>query len=312
MTPTAIFPTISVALVTHVWTPDIERVFERLQAEAPPDHTVRFLLSADADSPDAKLPPGQLVRISREDLFRLPYPRKCHDGGWVIAGNLDLVFLEFRRRLPDHAQYWFIEYDVHYEGHWSRLFEHFRASSAALLGAIQEYIAKVPHKLDLGYPHLSVPAGMAWNEADQVKGFYPICRLSAALLDALDADYREGLGGHYEIILPSITLRHHLEIEDFGGNGPFVRAENRDRFYFANPSSYSHSPGNFVFRPGITKVLPRPNTLWHPVKPAGVPLWYPLRFTSGNVLRNWKEMLKRQLGQAWIRWWFATRWRPLR
>ncbi len=312
MSHTIATPNISVALVTHVWTPDIQRVFERLQAEAPPDHDIRFLLSADAELPDPPVPSGELVRVCREDLFRLPYPRKCHEGDWVIAGNLDLVFLEFRRRLPEYNQYWFIEYDVHYEGNWRRLFEHFRASNAALLGAIQEYIAKVPHKLDLGYPHLSVPPGMAWKQADQVKGFYPLCRLDAALLDALDADYRAGLGGHYEIILPSVALRHGLGIEDFGGAGSFVRAENVNRFYFANAASYSHSPGNFVFRPGISKVLARENTLWHPVKPDGVPLWYPLRFRSGNVLRNWKEMLKRQVGQAWIRWWFATQWRPLR
>jgi hypothetical protein len=312
MNEAAIQPSISVALVTHVWTPEIQSVFERLQAEAPPDHAVRFLLSADAEAADPPLPAAAVVRISREDLFRLPYPRKCHDGDWVIAGNLDLVFLEYRRRLPRYEQYWFIEYDVHFEGNWRRLFEHFRASQAGLLGAIQEYIAKVPHKLDIGYPHLSVPAGMRWNEADQVKGFYPLCRLSAALLDALDADYRAGLGGHYEIVMPSVALRHGLGIEDFGGNGSFVQPQNRDRFYFANAASYSHSPGNFVFRPGINKVLKRENTLWHPVKPQNVPLWYPLRFSSANAVRNYKEMIKRQVGQAWIRWWFATRWRPLK
>ncbi len=303
-------PSISVALVSHVWTPDIQLVFDRLRREAPSDHEVRFLLSAEPTEPDPPIEADRVVRVSRDELFRQAYPQKCHPGPWVMAGNLDLVFLEFKRRMPDFQQYWFIEYDVHFEGHWSRLFEHFRASSAAIIGAIQEYISKVPHKMDLGYPSLVVPEGMPWQEDRQIKGFFPICRLSPALLDVLDQDYRAGLGGHYEINMPTVAAQHDMEVEDFGGSGSFVRPENRNRFYFANNASYSHSPGSFVFRPNIAKVLPRKNTLWHPVKPEGVPLWYPIRPEVG-ALRNIVENLKLPIGRAWIRWWFATRWRPL-
>ncbi len=302
---------VCVALVTHVWTTDIQRVFERLGREAPTDHDVRFVLSSDTAAAPQVVPADKLLQISRADLFRQAHQQKCHAGTWEMAGNLDLVFLEVRRRLPGYSHYWFIEYDVHFEGQWSRLFEHFRASHADLLGAILEYIAKVPHKLDLGYPSLVVPAGMPWDPLKLIKGFFPICRLSAALLDALDADYRAGLGGHYEINMPTVAAQHALAVEDFGGHGPFVRPENRNRFYFANEASWSHSPGSFVFRPNITEVLPRENTLWHPVKPEGVPLWHPIRLRS-SLPKYLLEMVKVQIGRAWIRWWFATRWRPLR
>ncbi len=303
-------PSISVALVSHVWTPEIQLVFDRLRREAPADHDVTFLLSADAGEPDPPIEADRVVRVSREDVFRLPYPQKCHPGPWVMAGNLDLVFLEFKRRMPNFLQYWFVEYDVHFEGHWGRLFEHFRASNASIIGAIQEYISKVPHKLNIGYPPLVVPDGMAWEKERLVKGFFPLCRLSPILLDALDSDYRAGLGGHYEITMPTVAAQHGQQLEDFGGSGSFVRPENRNRFYFANNASYSHSPGNFVFRPNIRKVLPRKNTLWHPVKPEGVPLWYPIRPEVG-VFRRIIEDLKLPIGQACIQWWFATRWRPL-
>ena len=301
---------IVVAFVSHVWTPDIQLVFDRLVREAPADHDVRFVLSADANEPDPPIGADRVVRISRDDLFRLPYPQKCHPGPWVIAGNLDLVFLEFRRRMPGFLQYWFVEYDVHFEGHWSRFFNHFRDSESAIIGAIQEYISKVPHKLDLGYPSLFVPDKMTWEEDRQVKGFFPLCRLSPVLLDALDRDYRCGLGGHYEITMPTVAAQHGLKLEDFGGNGSFVRPDNRNRFYFANNASYSHSPGNFVFRPNIRRVLPRQNTLWHPVKPEGVPLWYPIR-PEGGTMRRLFENLKLPIGRAFIHFWFATRWRPL-
>ncbi len=33
-----------------------------------------------------------------------------------MVGNLDLVFLKFQNRHPGHGQYWFLEYDVHWEG----------------------------------------------------------------------------------------------------------------------------------------------------------------------------------------------------
>lgn len=301
----------SIALVSHVWMPDIQKVFERLRREAPADHDVRFLLSTNSRETAPDLVADQVECIIVDDLFQQHYPEKCHADAWYIAGNLDLVFLEFRRRLPDYDFYWFVEYDVHYEGNWSRFFEHFRHRTAGLLGTTLQYIDKMPHKLNtLSYPRLLVPETMAWNKSLMIKGFFPICRVSASLLDTLHRAYQAGLGGHYEIMMPTVAVLHGMGVEDVGGDGPFVQDDNRNRFYFANGASYTHSPGNFVFRPDITKVLPRQDTLWHPVKPAGVPLWHPIRL-RGNFVKNVLESIKWIVGRAWIRWWFATRWRPL-
>ena len=302
----------SIAMICHVWTPDIQTIFERLQHEAPADHDVRFLLNTKSLTSAPHIPDENLEQIAIEDLFRLPYPEKCHAGKWDIAGNLDLAFLEFRRRLPNYKFYWFVEYDVHYEGNWKTFFEHFQNSDSGLICTSPDYISNVPKKLKvLDYPLLVVPNKMGWNEGNMIKGFFPICRLSNTMLDVLDQEYREGLSGHYEITMPTLALLRGLIVEDIGGNSPFVRNDNRNRFYFANGATYTHSPGNFVFRPNFTKVLPRKNTLWHPVKTSGVPHWHPLRI-RGNFRKNVLEAAKRITIRAWIWLWFATRWRPLK
>ena len=300
------------AVVSHVLNPPVRAVFDRLRREAPPDLDLRFLLSNDEPCPEASgLPEPGLVHVTRDDIFGPSYPRKCQEAGWEMAGNLDLVFLEFARRHPGYDRIWFMEYDVHWEGNWRVFFDRFHGSAADVLATTVQRIADVPHKLDvLSYPALAMPASLGWDETTLVKAFLPICRLSRAAIAALDRAYAGGLGGHYELTVPSAALQAGLTVEDIGGDGRFVRPENRNRFYFARGSTYSHSPGSFVFRPGQT-VLPRRNTLWHPVKPPGVPLWHPMR-TEGGLLKTLAERAKPFAWRVATRLWFATRWRPLR
>lgn len=301
-----------VAVVSHVLNGPVRAVFERVAREAPPDHDVRFILSTDDPHADlAGLAEERVDRISKADIFAFGFPVKCSDTDWDMAGNLDLVFLEFRRRHPGRDAYWFIEYDVHWEGAWGVFFQHFRDSPADVLAATVFPVQDHPKKYKIGsYPAQVVPPGMPWEPAKIVKAFLPACRISGRALDALGAAYAAGLGGHYEINVPSIPSQAGMAIEDFGGRGRFVRPENRDRFYFARGDNYSHSPGTFVFRPA-QRPLRRPNTLWHPVKPEGVSVWHPLRI-RGNVVKTLAEAVKPLLWQAVIRTWFATRWRPLR
>ncbi len=303
---------ISVAVISHVVTTEIAAMVARLQREASADHDVRLILSADApDAAGGGLAEADLVRIRRDELFRLPYPRKCQAQDWCITGNLDAVFLEFARRLSDYQHYWFVEYDVHWEGNWRVFFEHFRHSPADVLAATIQQIDEVPHKdTPNAYPTQVIPAGARWERAHIVKAFLPICRISQPALTALDAFYRQGGCGHYEIMVASIAAQNGMILEDFGGNGRYVRPENRNRFYFAHGGTYTHSPGNFVFRPE-QHVLPRRNTLWHPVKPAGVPIWHPLRL-RGGFGKSTIEALKPLVGRRLIWLWFALRWRPLR
>lgn len=299
-----------IGLVSHLLNQPVRAVFERLRAEAPPGYDVRMILSADDPRAElAGLDEGDVDRISRDQIFELPYPTKCQLKDWEMAGNLDLVFLEFYRRYPGYDHYWFTEYDVFWQGRWSVFFDYFASSAAGLLAATIHTVDEVPHKAEFPYPRQFVPEGMIWERPRVIKAFLPICRLSHQVLHALDDAYRAGLGGHYEINVPTVAAQNGMALEDFGGNGSFVRPDNINRFYFARGDTFTHSPGNFVFRPA-QRVLPRRNTLWHPVKPEGVPVWFPLS-VRGNLLKNVKGALKTFVGQVLVWLWFAVRWRPL-
>ena len=301
-----------VFFVSHVLDENMLRVFDRLTREAPADHDVLFLLNSDAPLPEAgALLGSRLVRTCDEELLQLGYPAKCRRQGWDIQGNADLIFLQAQRRRPDYERYWFIEYDVHWEGRWDVLFEHFRGSDADVLATIVCPIDEVSHAIGvLVEPPLVFPEGLGWGASQLVRAFLPLCRLSRAALDAMDAAYRGGLAGHYEFLVATTAAQAGLVLEDIGGQGRYVRPENENRFYFAAKGRYTLSPGTFVFRPSPT-VLPRPNTLWHPIKPAGVPLMHPMR-VHGSLAKNLLETIKPWLWQLAIRLWFATRWRPLR
>lgn len=299
-----------IVFVCHVATDAVRGAYERLRREAPADHDVRFLLNSDeAGASAASALADDITVVTLPELLSPGYRQKCRTENWEMAGNLDLAFLAFARRHPGYDRIWFVEYDVHWEGRWSVLFERFRASPADVLATTVLPIARVPHKLALlTYPALIMPPDVSWGVQEALKAFLPICRLSRAALEALDNAYRNGLGGHYEITVPSVAASAGLLVEDIGGDGPFVAPDNRNRFYFARGSTTSHSPGSFVFRPS-PRVLKRRNTLWHPVKPGEVPLWHPMR-ARGRLLKNAVEMAKPLAWRLAVRLWFATRWRP--
>ena len=299
-----------IAVVSHVLNQPVRTVFDRLRVEAPRDYDVRMILSTDDPEAElAGLSESDVDRISVKQIFELPYPQKCQLKDWEMAGNLDLVFLEFARRHPEYDRFWFVEYDVFWQGHWSVFFDHFHSSEADLLAATIQRADEVPRRAHFDYPRLVVPEGMRWEQENVIKAFLPLCRLTRQALNALDRAYRAGLGGHYEINVPSVPAQHGLVLEDFGGNGKFVRPDNVDRFYFSRGSTYGQLPGNFVFRPA-PRVLPRQNTLWHPVKPEGVPVWHPL-LLRGNIWKTYLEKFKPYIGRLIIWLWFAIRWRPL-
>jgi hypothetical protein len=303
--------TTCVVLVTHVVNPPVKQVFERLQLEAPPDHVVHLILNSDETQASLfGIDEDNVTRITTRDLFALSYSQKCRTEDWQMAGNLDLAFLVFRRAMPQFDHYWFVEYDVHWEGNWKTFFQYFQMSDAAVLAATVQRMDEVPHKENSPpYPKLVVPPGLQWIRQNVLKAFLPICRISGEVLDLLDAAYRQGLGAHYEVSVPSVAAQNGLSIEDYGGNGRYVRPENVNRFYFARGATYSHSPGNFVFRPA-QKVLRRANTLWHPVKPPGVAAWHPMRI-GGSPAKRLLEFLKPGIWRAAVWIWFALRWRPL-
>lgn len=305
----------AVVIKTHFCNEQIVSCYERLRTECPPDFDVFIALNSEDSSTQLKrcgavIEEKSLFLCNRETLLRLPYPEKCRRDGWKLnPGNTDLIMLAFIREHPDFDYYWGIEYDVHFVGNWSTLMERFRDSPADLLTTTIYRHSRTPMR-NLRTPPFKSPKGQEYSREKLLKCFLPIYRLSRRGAAVIHEAYCDGCGGHYEVTWATILEHSGLALEDFGGDGSWVRPENRNRFYFNTPSTPSLSPGTFVYRWVFEAVPSRTNTLWHPVKPAGAVKWYsePGNRTVAGMLRLAKQYISRLVIGAW----FMFRWRPLK
>lgn len=298
-------------ILTHFYNRWLAEKLMRLAEEAPADHVLFLASSEGHDSlPAAIAGITGVFAVTDAALHAMPYPERCIQRQTTPAEAADLLQLLFWQTHPEFEHYWFIEYDVEYCGDWGVLFNHFRASEADLLATKIVPLKQTPRKAHVLEPSLRLPPALIGRSADTILAFFPICRLSSAAFRCIDTRYREGTAGHFEMTLATCCFLDGLAIEDIGGNGPFVRPHNRNRFYFCTPGSFSHSPGNFVFRPVMRHTLNRRNTLWHPIKPDGVRLWYPDQH-HGRPAKIVLEWLKPLLWRAAIWLWFVVFWRPL-
>lgn len=183
-------------------------------------------------------------------------------------GHVELPVLLFFKEHPEYAYYWTIEYDVRFTGSWDRLFAHFEDSDADLIGTTLTRRHEIPawHH----WPSLDVEA-IGIRPESCLRGFFPIYRLSHRALSQLDRDYRDGVKGHFECLIPTLLHNAGLKIEDMGGDGEFVKPVNRNRFYRNTPLRGPLSPGTFVYRPVMHRPGKERNMLWHPVK--HIPPW---------------------------------------
>ena len=62
-----------------------------------------------------------------------------------------------------------------------------------------------------------------------------------------------------------------MPIIDLGGQGPYVRPQDRGQVYVCNVHAWGLGPGTFVYKP-VKHVCWQRDMLWHPVKPLGPPL----------------------------------------
>jgi hypothetical protein len=252
----------AVLLMTHFLDDGIVAQYRRLKAEAVGLDV--FLLYNRSDDPAPGFPVPADVEVSSlcaDKIRALGYPRK---GLRLNARDVELFVMLFRRRHPDYAHYWIVEYDVDFSGRWSVLFDAFAASPADLLATTVHRFAvnpKWPNWNTVEGPLGPLPTSCL------LRAFMPCCRLSGDALTALDRAYALGWSGHYEATVPTLVADAGLSIEDMGGEGEFVAAGNRNRFYTNTPANNHLAPGSFVFRPVRSSPGMQANLLWHPVKP---------------------------------------------
>ena len=263
-------PRTAVLFTTHRFGDTVARRFHKLRRETP-DRCVTHLGMDVSEADPAEVQAARAVGGERFWGFRAPEVTEVdYPEPWaldhrpeLVPGNLGLLYLQFARRHPGFDRFWVVEYDVCYTGDWGELLERFGDSRADVLGTTLR-----PRRDRPGWhwwPSFEPPPEVSRDE--WICGFFPVVRVSRRALEALDAAYRGGWSGHVEAVLPTAARRAGLEIEDLGGDGPFVKEENRDRFYTNTVDREHLYPGTFVFRPARRYPGLGRGKLWHPVKP---------------------------------------------
>lgn len=172
--------------------------------------------------------------------------------GKLVPGSNHFPLLKFYKENQGYDYYWLVEDDVRFSGDWRDFFDSFASSTSDFLSSVIETKAENPN----WYWWTSLKAGNeVITEEKLLKSFNPIYRLSSQALVCIDAHLRIGWMGHYEVLLPTLLYNKGFLLEDFGGEGTFVRPENNAKFY-----------DDTTMR--IAPVLPddRKNYLFHPVK----------------------------------------------
>ena len=172
--------------------------------------------------------------------------------GKLVPGSNHFPLLKFFKENQGYDYYWLVEDDVRFSGEWKDFFGSFASCTSDFLSSVIETKAENPN----WYWWTSLKTGNAViAEEKQMKSFNPIYRLSRQALTCIDAHLRIGWMGHHEVLLPTLLYNKGFLLEDFGGDGSFVRQENKSKFYDLTSMR-------------IAPVLPddRKNYLFHPVK----------------------------------------------
>ncbi len=184
----------------------------------------------------------------------------------IIPGSNHFAVLQFYRDYPYYNYYWSIEFDVVFTGNWGLFFSSFAHINADFISSNINRYSDVPSWYwwnTLNLIDLKIP------QADYVKSFNPIYRISPKALQLLDSFLIKGNKGHHEVLIPTILNFYGLKIIDFGGKGEFVLDGFENKFYITSdiPSDYQQRGGTMRFRPLFRdNDLKLDNKLYHPLK----------------------------------------------
>ena len=148
--------------------------------------------------------------------------------GKLVPGSNHFPLLKFYKENQGYDYYWLVEDDVRFSSEWKDFFGSFASCTSDFLSSVIETKAENP----TWYWWTSLKTGNeVIAEEKLLKSFNPIYRLSRQALACIDAYLRIGWMGHYEVLLPTLLYNKGFLLEDFGGEGTFVRPENNAKFY---------------------------------------------------------------------------------
>ena len=272
----------AILVLSHVLDKYVSAFLQEIKAECSGQYDVIFLCDNSTGAFDHYKDDRDYYLFTMNDLKTLDYPGRSavvyenenrkvnpyHKNFNFAPGSPDLPILHYYRNNTGYDYYWVVEYDVRYSGSWRHFFSCFAGNKADLLGTTLTRYRDIPGWFH--WPSLDL-LDRPISQDDYLRAFLPVHRLSNRALARLDGDYRSGVKGHHECLVPTVLLGAGMSIEDIGGDGEFVRPENRNRFYRNTPTAKTLSPGSFVFRPVMARAGKTQNILWHPVK--HIPAW---------------------------------------
>lgn len=212
---------------------------------------------------------------------RLGYPNKVGKKFIFKPLNVDTPTLLFWLDHQSFRRYWVVEDDVEYTGNFGELILGLSKLQSELLAT---HVRHLPKHWDY------IGKFRAGTDRYQISSstrltFLPFHAVTHKALTVIDAAYKRGWAGQYEMTWPAILDEAGLSVMDIGGNGPYVSASNRGRYYIdLSPSDYrklgSFGTMNIRLKPGREKDI-----LWHPVKT--FPDWVRMRWKRSLSLAHW-------------------------
>lgn len=194
-----------------------------------------------------------------ESLSRLGY--KCFIDNQLVPASNHFPLLLFSRE-NEYCFYWYIEYDVRFNGRWEDFFSYFTVAKEDFLTS---HIRRYYDEPEWEWWILRHPIKQIMV-TECLRSFNPIYRISYDALRYIDKMHANGWQGHHEILFPTLLNKGAFKIRDFGGSGVFASTQDKKMFY-DDSSSHSLLDGSLRHRDSYTWLFYKPrNKLYHPVK----------------------------------------------
>lgn len=188
-----------------------------------------------------------------------------HDN--LMPGHTNFPAMHFAIRNNTYTSYTVIEYDVELHGAWEAFFKHLMMDPSDLIAAHLADSNEQPQWYFWNTVDLSESGSLHDAVKKNIRFFGPFFRLSAAAVKTIDEEYKKGIVGHYETLLPTILTAKGLTVRDLN-EIPHPNYHGKDRWYTRQEIDFKGELNRSSMRFRPNRLFPgwRPNTLYHPVK----------------------------------------------
>ncbi len=253
-----------ILFMAHQLNSNVLKAFTTLRNQSGDAYDVVMLYDNTREDFDAKKILDATYFLVSEAMAAEHYDMlSCDSRGRMYDGNTTFPVLLYFLEHSQYNYYWRIEYDVRYGGNWKDFFKAWNDNDADLLTTTLTYHQD---RLNWRWWKTMRKPWWTWRKMPLIRSFLPVCRLSQRACKQLHAAYCKGWKGHDEVSVPTILNAYGQKIEDIGGDGAFVKPDNKNKFYTNNPSKAGLAPGTLLCPPEKPDLIEGNDMLYHPVK----------------------------------------------